>query len=130
MWKQKLKLLRMPGPQGPEVNETITGEKDSVISKVDSPAIQITEPAPAKNNIIDDTQGGRRTAANDPRTFDNTRAATVGNNGAGSSSANTSDSLRNRSRKSAADSRKNTTTTSNQAPTVVGFRYYRDLGQK
>jgi hypothetical protein len=130
MWKQKLKLLRMPGPQGPEVNETITGEKDSVISKVDSPAIQISEPAPAKNNIIDDTQGGRRTAANDPRTFDNTRAATVGNNGASSSSANTSDSLRNQSRKSAADSRKNTTTTSNQAPTVVGFRYYRDLGQK
>ena len=122
MWKQKLKLLRMPGPQGPEVNETITGDKASAISKADSPAVQISEPAPAKNTVVDNTQGGRRTAANDPRTFNN--------NGASSSSANTTDSLRNRSRKSAADSRKNTTTTSNQAPTVVGFRYYRDLGQK
>ena len=131
MWKQKLKLLRMPGPQGPEVNETITGEKASAISKADSPAIQISEPAPAKNTPIDTgsrgSGNGQRNAA-DPRRSD----AAVANNGAASSSAKTTDSLRNSSRRAskAAADKKATTTTSNQAPTVVGFRYYRDLGQK
>ena len=71
--------------------------------------------------------GGVGNATNGP-----TNRAAVANNGAASSSANTTDSLRNSSRRAAkaAADKKATTTTSNQAPVIVGFKYYRDLGQR
>ena len=61
-----------------------------------------------------------------------TSRTAVANNGAASKSANTTDSLRNSSRRAAkaAADKKATKTTSDQAPPVTGFKYYRDLGQK
>jgi hypothetical protein len=128
MWKQKLKLLRMPGPQGPEINETVTGETTAPISKETSPALQKDGPAEKSNSLNAKGSGNGQRNAADPRRSD----AAVANNGAASSSANTTDSLRNSSRRAAktAADKKATTTTSNQAPVIVGFKYYRDLGQK
>jgi hypothetical protein len=132
-WKQKLKCIRMPGPQGPETIKAInpeTGEeydklasnKASLASnKASAPAVEIGPEEPPKTSPIDNSSSNSSV----------TRTA-VADNGAASNSANTTDSLRNSSRraaKAAADN-KATTTTSTQAPRVVGFRYYRDLGQK
>jgi hypothetical protein len=97
-WKQKLKGIRMPGPQGPEVNETITGDKASVIDKASTPATEIGDTEPARTSPVD------------------TNTAT---NVTGTDSANGTSN----------GSQRATTTTSNQAQRVVGFRYYRDLGQ-
>ena len=43
----------MPGPQGPEVNETITGDKASVVDKADVPAVEIGEKEAPKTSLID-----------------------------------------------------------------------------
>lgn len=99
-WRQKLKLLRMPGPQGPEktVSESADGNA-SRIAREDSAATEIKEEqAPRTSNIDTGTSNQGPAPANSPA----------------SSSAN-----RNTS----------TTTTSNQTRRVAGFRYYRDLGQ-
>ena len=127
-WKQKLKLLRMPGPQGPEINETVTGESAAPISKENSPALQKDGPAEKSNSPNNVGSGNGQRNAADPRRSD----AAIANNGAASSSAKTTDSLRNSSRRAAkaAADKKATTTTSNQAPVIVGFKYYRDLGQR
>jgi hypothetical protein len=125
-WKQKLKCIRMPGPQGPETLKTVkainpeTGEEYDklVTAKADTPATEIGAKEPPKTSGVDAANGS-------------TNRTTVANNGAASASANTTDSLRNSSRRAAKEAAdKKTTTTSNQAPPVVGFRYYRDLGQK
>ena len=99
-WKQKLRCLRMPGPQGPEVNETITGDNTSVVDNESAPATEIGDKEPPKTSPIDNSSTnssiagtGQRTSA-DPRRTDTP------------------------------------TTISNQAPRVVGFKYYRDLGQR
>ena len=43
----------MPGPQGPEVNETITGDKASVVNKAEVPAIEIGDKESPKTSLID-----------------------------------------------------------------------------
>jgi hypothetical protein len=125
-WKQKLKCIRMPGPQGPETVKTVkainpeTGkEYDKLVTaKADTPATAIGPKEPPKTSVVDAANGS-------------TNRTTVANNGAASASANTTDSLRNSSRRAAKEAAdKKATTTSNQAPIVAGFRYYRDLGQK
>ena len=117
-WKQKLKCIRMPGPQGPETLKPLTGNTAPVGDKADTPATKIGPKEPPKTSLVDASNSS-------------TNRTTVANNGAASSSANTTDSLRNSSRRAAkAEADKKATTTSNQAPIVVGFRYYRDLGQK
>jgi hypothetical protein len=125
-WKQKLKCVRMPGPQGPETVKAInpeTGEEYDklVTSKADTPATEIGSKEPPKTSPIDNsatnssiTGAGQRASA-DPRRLDAPRS------GGGSG------------QRASADPRRldaPATTTSNQAPIVVGFRYYRDLGQK
>jgi hypothetical protein len=117
-WKQKLKCIRMPGPQGPETVKVKSDNKSPVGTKADTPATEIGAKEPPKTSMVE-------TANN------SINRTTVANNGAASSSANTTDSLRNSSRRAAREAAdKKATTTSNQAPIVVGFRYYRDLGQK
>jgi hypothetical protein len=97
-WKQKLKLLRMPGPQGPEKAVTESEDKNaSKISKEGSSATEIGEKEPPKTSIAD---SGTTANAPVPANQSNTR-----------------------------NSNARTTTTSNQGQRVVGFRYYRDLGQ-
>jgi len=124
-WKQKLKCIRMPGPQGPETIKAInpeTGEEyDKLASnKASAPAVEIGPEEPPKTSPIDNSSANSSV----------TRTA-VADNGAASDSANTTDSLRNSSRRAAREAAdKKATTTSNQAPIVAGFRYYRDLGQK
>jgi len=133
-WKQKLKCIRMPGPQGPEtipniIPETVkainpeTGEVYNKLAtnKASTPAVEIGPQEPPKTSPIDNSSANSSV----------TRTA-VADNGAASSSANTTDSLRNSSRRAAkADAdKKATKTTSNQAQPVTGFKYYRDLGQK
>jgi hypothetical protein len=101
-WKQKLKCLRMPGPQGPEVNETVTGDKAAVVTKADVPATEIGDKEPPKTSPIDNSTS-------------NSTVSTGANNTSG---ANNNGSTTTK-----------TTTTSNQTRRVAGFRYYRDLGQ-
>ena len=95
-WKQKLKCLRMPGPQGPEVTEE---DNTGTVTPVDAQAIDIKEQEAPKTSPIDDTAP----------------ATQLVNNGTTPAANNNGTST--------------TRTTSNQAPTRVGFRYYRDLGQ-
>lgn len=98
-WKQKLKLLRMPGPQGPEKTTTENeGNNSSKVAKEGSGATEIGEKESPKTSPID-------TGTSD-------RAPAPASTAQGSSRNNRA-----------------TTTTSNQAQRVVGFRYYRDLGQ-
>jgi hypothetical protein len=90
----------MPGPQGPEVNETITGDKASVVNKAEVPAIEIGEKEPPKTSLVDSGSTN----------------STVGADTASSNSSSSGTGAQ-------------TTTTSNQPQRKVGFRYYRDLGQ-
>lgn len=94
-WKQKLKCLRMPGPQGPEVTEE---DKTGTVTPVDAQAVDVKEQEAPKTSPIGDTAPATQIV--------NNSTATTNNNGTST-----------------------TRTTSNQAPTRVGFRYYRDLGQ-
>jgi hypothetical protein len=95
-WKQKLKCLRMPGPQGPEVTEE---DNTGTVTPVDAQAIEIQEQEAPKTSPIGDT-------APATQLVNNGTTPAANNNGTPT-----------------------TRTTSNQAPTRVGFRYYRDLGQ-
>jgi hypothetical protein len=129
-WKQKLKCIRMPGPQGPEtIPETVkainpeTGEVYNKLAtdKASTPAVEIGPQEPPKTSPIDNSSanssvtGAGQRASNDPRRTDAPRS------GGGSGQRASNDPRRTDAP---------TTTTSNQAPPVVGFRYYRDLGQK
>ena len=118
-WKQKLKCIRMPGPQGPETVKAInpeTGEEYDklAVNKTDVPATEIGPKQPPKTSIIDNgststnTVGAGRGTSADPRRLDAQNSNTTGTGQRATAP----------------------TTTSNQAPRVVGFRYYRDLGQK
>lgn len=98
-WKQKLKCLRMPGPQGPEANETTQGNTPSPISKEDSKAVELDKTEEAKTSPIQDTN--KETAIQSA------------NSGPVSSSSS---------------AKAKTVTTSNSAQRVTGFRYYRDIG--
>jgi hypothetical protein len=121
-WKQKLKCIRMPGPQGPETVKVKSDNKSPVGTKADTPATEIGPPEPPKTSPIDNSStnssvaGAGRGTSNDPRRLDAPRS------GGGSGQRASADSRR--------FDNNATTTTSNQAPPVVGFRYYRDLGQK
>jgi hypothetical protein len=95
-WKQKLKCLRMPGPQGPEVTEE---DNTGTVTPVDAQAVDVKEQEAPKTSPIDDRAPATQLVNNSTTTATN-------NNGTST-----------------------TRTTSNQAPTRVGFRYYRDLGQ-
>jgi hypothetical protein len=100
-WKQKLKCVRMPGPQGPETVKSLTDKTAPVTTKADTPATEIGPKEPPKTSLIDNSS--------------------------------TNSSITNSGQRTSADTRRTdapTTTTSNQTPRVVGFRYYRDLGQK
>ncbi len=105
-WKQKLKCLRMPGPQGPEANKTAQGDIASVISKAGSSATELTEAEPIKKSPTDDT--------NKETSVQNTNAKSTNSTAA---------------KQGSAASRSGTTTVSNQGQRTAGFRYYRDLGQ-
>jgi hypothetical protein len=118
-WKQKLKCVRMPGPQGPETVKTVkainpeTGEVyDKVVTnKSDVPAIAVGPKEPPKTSVVDNSASSSTTVGADKSNSDSVSG-----------------------QRASADPRrldnKATTTTSNQAPPVVGFRYYRDLGQR
>jgi hypothetical protein len=101
-WKQKLTCLRMPGPQGPEVNKTVTGDKPSVIDKASTPAVEIGPTQPPSTSPIEQRSSNTASTASTATTDNNSGPA---NNGT------------------------TVTTTSNQTQRVAGFRYYRDLGQ-
>ena len=106
-WKQKLKCIRMPGPQGPETVRAInpeTGEeydKLVVTAKADNLATEIGEKEPPKTSVVDNSPGNS-----------NVGAAPVANAATPGTSSTPS-----------------TKTTPNQSQRRVGFRYYRDLGQ-
>lgn len=102
-WKQKLKCLRMPGPQGPEVNSKKNGSAPVVISKEDAAAVTVEEAEKPKTSPTQNT-----TAEAAPR---------PGNTGTATSNPGNT-----RSTKTAK------TKTVNNTQTVAGFRYYRDLG--
>ena len=106
-WKQKLKCIRMPGPQGPETTKVESDNKSPVGAKADTPATKIGPKEPPKTSPIDNSSANSNTTG---------ASSTTGSG-----------------QRSSADPRRTdapTTTTSNQTPRVVGFRYYRDLGQK
>ena len=103
-WKQKLKCLRMPGPQGPESNKTTQGDIASKISKAGSSATEIGKEDPPKSSPIADT--------NKETPVQNANASPASSTGGTGSGAT------------------QTTTTSTQGQRVAGFRYYRDLGKQ
>ena len=94
----------MPGPQGPETIKPLTDKTDPVGKKADTPATEIGDKEPPKTSLVDNSTS-------------NSAVTTGANNTSGANNTNGSTTTK-------------TTTTSNQAPRVVGFRYYRDLGQK
>lgn len=55
MWKQKLKCLRMPGPQGPEATNKTAGNEKLAISKQNNNAIVIGNQEASPNSPIQDT---------------------------------------------------------------------------
>ena len=85
-WKQKLKCLRMPGPQGPEVNETVTGDKAAVVTKADVPATEIGPKEPPKTSPIDNSTS-------------NSAVNTGANNTNGSAATNTTTTTSNQTRR-------------------------------
>jgi hypothetical protein len=93
----------MPGPQGPEANKNIQGTAPTVVTPTNSRATEIGPAEPTKQSPIDDT--GRS-------------GTVIAANATSQSVSNTQTSVGSTKTK----------TTSNQAPTVVGFRYYRDIG--
>jgi len=80
-WKQKLKCIRMPGPQGPEVNETITGEKASVVNKAEVPAVEIGDKEAPKTSLIDSNATNSTVGADtaSPSTGTGTQTTTTSN---------------------------------------------------
>lgn len=100
-WKQKLKCLRMPGPQGPETNKTEEGNSSSKISKSSSEATEVGQTEPPKNSPIADTN--KETQVQRSSSSPTTQAASTSSQ---------------------------TTTTSTQGSRVAGYRYYRDLGKQ
>ena len=94
----------MPGPQGPEANKITEGNAPTPVTPTDSRATEIGPAEPPRQSPIDDTSrsGSVVVAGSTNQSASNTQTA------AGSTK---------------------TRTTSNQAPTVVGFRYYRDIGR-
>lgn len=62
MWKQKLKCIRMPGPQGPEATNKTAGEK-MPISKQGNNAIVVGKPEAPATSPIQDTNKTAITAA-------------------------------------------------------------------
>lgn len=105
-WKQKLKCLRMPGPQGPEVNKLIEGNTSLPISQTDNNATEIGPQESPRQSPTEDTKQTTEIA-------NSTASPTLASN---------------KSPTRAASSAK-TFTASNSATRRVGFRYYRDLGQ-
>ena len=55
VWKQKLKLLRMPGPQGPELTNKNGANVPLPRSREDNSATEIDKQEPPKNSPIQDT---------------------------------------------------------------------------
>jgi hypothetical protein len=108
-WKQKLKCLRMPGPQGPEVDKTTSSS--STISKADSNATEIGKTEAPKSSPTDDTNSNTP-VKNSSTDTTGSGSSSAANNGT-SASANTK-----------------TNVTSNQPQRVAGFRYYRDIGKQ
>jgi hypothetical protein len=102
-WKQKLKCLRMPGPQGPEANKATQGDLATVISASGNSAIEVGPEDPAKTSPTDDPNlnTGPSNGGAGPQTAGNTSSAATAK----------------------------TVNTSTNGTRRVGFRYYRDLGQ-
>ena len=50
-WKQKLRCIRMPGPQGPEITEE---DKTGTVTPTDAGAIEIKEQEAPKTSPIED----------------------------------------------------------------------------
>ena len=64
-WKQKLKCIRMPGPQGPEVTEE---DKSGAVTPTDAGAIEIKEQEAPKTSPIDSGSPTTQLAANSDST--------------------------------------------------------------
>ena len=126
-WKQKLKCIRMPGPQGPETVKAINPETGEVydklvVNKTDVPATEIGPKEPPKTSMIDSSSTSSTTVGAGSRSSADSRRLDAPQSGGGSGQRASTDSRRL--------DNKATTTTSNQAQPVTGFRYYRDLGQR
>lgn len=55
VWKQKLKLLRMPGPQGPELTNKIGANVPLPTSRQDNAATELDKQEPPRTSPIQDT---------------------------------------------------------------------------
>jgi hypothetical protein len=55
MWKQKLKLLRMPGPQGPETNNKTGPQEKTPVTSNESRTTEIDKTEPPRTSPIQDT---------------------------------------------------------------------------
>ena len=67
-WKQKLKCIRMPGPQGPEITEE---DKTGAVTPTDAGAIDIKEQEAPKTTPINDSNTTTQLASNNNTTNTN-----------------------------------------------------------
>jgi hypothetical protein len=77
-WRQKLKCVRMPGPQGPEANKKTEGDAPLVSSPSGNSMTTVGPEEPAKTSPIDDTTTESAPATNaSSQTGSNSTAKTV-----------------------------------------------------
>jgi hypothetical protein len=62
-FKQKLKLLRMPGPQGPETTNKAAGKEKLTVSKTNNSATEVTDQETPKSSPIQDTNSSTTSLA-------------------------------------------------------------------
>jgi len=72
-WKQKLKCIRMPGPQGPEVTDE---DRSGTVTPTDAGAIDIKEQEAPSTSPIDDGNPTTQLAANNSSTSTESTAST------------------------------------------------------
>jgi hypothetical protein len=101
-WRQKLKLLRMPGPQGPEANKKTEGDQPTVVSSTGNSTTEVGPEDPTRTSPTDDPNLNNGPSNGTPN------SQTTASSGPGAT---------------------RTVNTSTEGPRRVGFRYYRDLGQ-
>jgi hypothetical protein len=77
-WRQKLKLLRMPGPQGPEANKKTEGDAPLVSSPSGNSMTEVGPEEPAKTSPSDDPSVESAPVTNNTsQTASNSSARTV-----------------------------------------------------
>lgn len=113
MWKQKLKCVRMPGPQGPEVDKGAQAKEQLTVSKQNNNVTEIDKAEPPKTSPIQDTNKTTPTAA----------SQTVTGGGTTTTTTNSGPATATRNNSTASNSR-----FTRRTPSGI-LQYYKDTGE-